>query len=374
MKVTKKKINTSKIVAQKKATMKQSPPTKKSWAFISIAVLAIGLVIALVSAQQIQENRSLADTLVTQGVLPAQTAGKMGTATIKNLTAGAMYKVVVSGTYYYRKGVAGWNDVLADAQWSDGHEQKNKTGVYNNRQNKPRFNGQSLNAQDLDTKFNANHTYTYLWKATGTQLILSMPDSKYTDNVGGLNYVLYLVPTNAAGTPIVATMSATLVPGGAATASATPVTGANGNGAATPSATIVPTASIVPTETIVPTLPITPTLYCITTVGVTDCNAQGTPGAAQPTSAVGGNNNNGANPTIAPTQVAADTTTMPTTTTAPCQTAQVKTMAATDQNPIANIWQQLKDFLAKLVGGDPNNNNNNNNNGNMPCPSVTPAS
>lgn len=367
MKVTKKKA-APKTLVRKKSVVKKTAPQKKSLTLISIILLVVGLIIMLIVAQQSQESRSRADTIVSQGTVPAQIGGKMGTTTVKNLTVGSTYKVVVSGTYYYRKGVKGWNDVMADAQWSDDRAQKTKTGTYLVRQNKPRFNGQALIAQDLGSKFNANHTYTFSWKATSAELVFSMPDSLYKDNVGGLNYAIYLFATNAEGTPI-ATMSGTLVSGvPGASASAAPA--GNGN-VATPSAIPTLTPSSTPTPTPTPTA-IIPTYSCITTVGVTECNDQvgGTPGVTQPI--IDDEKGNGA--TAMPTGTAAENpTAMPTITTAPCQTAQVKTSSTDNKNFVASIWDQLKEFFNKLVGGNDTNNNNNDNQ-NTPCPSVTPAS
>ena len=324
------------------------------WAYFGILVLAIGIVVSLVNSQQFLDTRSRAAAIAT-GTVPAQMNGKMGTATINNLTTGATYKVVVSGSYFYRRNVPNYNNLWADAQWSDKDEQKAQTGCYCVRQQKPYFNGKGMDAQDLTASVSANHTYTYIWKATGPTLTLTMPDSKYADNVGGLNYAVYLDTTAA------------LSPGASNSASLAPVA----SGSAVPSASVSAAPSAEVTISLAPTLPVaSPTWQCITAAnGVTDCSGgTGTQISTQPSETI-------SSPvetiTSGPTVFGGEPSVSPSVSSSPCtSTASVTANPPTNGHKNKGLLSGLLDQLKKLLKMKDDQNPTPDTN---PCPSVSPT-
>lgn len=330
---------------EKLSSFKKHPVHKKThhniWAYAAAAVLVVSLAIPIISSQQQQETRSRAAAAIATGTVPAQTGGKIGSATVKGLTTGTTYKVVVSGTYYYRKGVKNYNDLLADAQWSDKDEQKAKTGSYDVRQQKPRFNGVGLNAQDLTASVSANHTYTYIWKATSDTLTLTMPDSKYPDNVGGLKYAIYL---DSASTSPNASASASLSQGASETVGS-------------------PSVSVAQPSVV------SPTWQCITSNGVMTCSgASLAPSDTASSPAI----TNGVTEVVSPSVTGEEASVSPSTSKAPCGSTQSVTQANnghTNEGLFKRIWEQIKKYLnIKDEESDTPTDSET-----APCPSISPT-
>jgi len=207
-----------------------------SLSVLAVVVLLFGLVIAVVGSQQTQENRSHASSpgdLIAHGTVNANSATG---PTISNLIPGAIYSVVVSGYVNYRN-ASGYSPILVDAQWGDpGTTAVNtSSGCFCTRYSEPKFNGVGLVATDVGTTGRADHTYHYIWQASGTTLQFSVADSKYTDNTGAFTYDMYLqtLPSN------------------------TPTTTPTLTDTPTPTAkpTVTPTRTPSPTFTPAPTLP-----------------------------------------------------------------------------------------------------------------------
>ncbi len=213
------------------------PKLASSWPFISGVVLALGVFFTVMVLQQNTEHRShastIGDVISTGSVSAASPTG----ITISGLVPGAIYKVVVSGTAYWRYNVPNYNNLLFDAQWGDdGSLQHGPVGCYCHRAWQPYFNGAALNASDTGSSYNPNHTYTYFWQASGTTLQLNIADSDYVHNAGALNYTMTLYSSPATPTPIPTnTPTPTITPTPKPTATPTPLP------TATPTPTLTPT-------------------------------------------------------------------------------------------------------------------------------------
>jgi hypothetical protein len=136
-----------------------------------------------------------------QGTLPSQSAGGPGIVTIPGLTPGMQYRIVISGVVNYSYNISG------DPQWND---YQMTYGCFCRYSPAIFFNGIQLAAQNGQTVYDPNHTYTFLWLADSAQLQMYIGDSYYADNSGSFSYQIFEdaflgtptpVPTSTGTTP-----------------------------------------------------------------------------------------------------------------------------------------------------------------------------
>lgn len=176
---------------------------------------------------------TITPTPISQGILPSQINGGPGVVTISNLVLGMQYRIVISGVVNYNSSISG------DAQWNDyqmtyGCFCRYSLAVY--------FNNIALSAQNGQTVYDPNHTYTFLWLADSAQLQMYIGDSYYTDNFGSLTFQMF-----------------TDVFIGTVTPSFTPTFTKTSTPSNTPTSTFTPTKTFTPTATATFTPTITPT-------------------------------------------------------------------------------------------------------------------
>ena len=121
-----------------------------------------------------------------------------GTPTISSMTleSGETYKIVASGTYYFRT-YGNTQGYLADAEWALRYDAygtgwvKGDAAPYSEPYNGLDLctdAGTNIDWGDLDE---ATHTYTIYYTGTGSQLSLFIKDNVYTDNAGSLTVQIY---------------------------------------------------------------------------------------------------------------------------------------------------------------------------------------
>ncbi len=119
---------------------------------------------------------------IYQGAIPSQNNGGPAIVTISNLIPGMQYRIVVSGVVNYS------SSILGDAQWNN---YQNPYGCFCRYGPAIRFNEVALAAQNGQTVYDPNHTYTFLWLADSTQLQMYVGDSYYADNSGSFSYQIF---------------------------------------------------------------------------------------------------------------------------------------------------------------------------------------
>ena len=176
---------------------------------------------------------TITPTPLSQGVLPSQISGGPGLVTVTGLTPGMQYRIVISGVVNYNSFISG------DPQWND---YQRTSGCFCRYAPAISFNGVYLAAQNGQTVYDPNHTYTFLWLAGSAQLQMYIGDSYYADNSGSFTYQMF-----------------TDIFIGTATPSATPTNTATFTPTKTPTATFTPTNTFTPTTTATFTPTVTPT-------------------------------------------------------------------------------------------------------------------